>query len=151
MRLPFTPEEFMQIFRDYNTAVFPMQIIFYLLAITVLYYLVRKNQQSDKAISIILSFFWLWMGIVYHIIYFTTINKAAYIFGTGFIIQGLIFLWIGIYQKTLNFSFQKNFSGIIGLSSHCICPIDISIYRLFSWSYLSCIINIWVAMSNNYL
>ena len=115
MRLPFTPEEFMQIFRDYNTAVFPMQIIFYLLAITVLYYLVRKNQQSDKAISIILSFFWLWMGIVYHIIYFTTINKAAYIFGTGFIIQGLIFLWIGIYQKTLNFSFQKNFRGIIGL------------------------------------
>ncbi len=39
--------------------------------------------------------FWLWMGVVYHLIYFSSINPAAYGFGAAFIIQGVVFLWAG--------------------------------------------------------
>jgi hypothetical protein len=55
------------------------------------------------------------MGIVYHIVYFSTINKAAYLFGAFFIIQGILFLIFGTFQNRLSFQFKKDIYGIIGL------------------------------------
>ena len=48
------------------------------------------------------------MGIVYHIIYFSGINKAAYIFGAVFIVQGLLFLILGVYRYQLNFEANRS-------------------------------------------
>ena len=56
------------------------------------------------------------MGIVYHIIFFTTINKAAYLFGGLFIIQGILFLLFGVFQNKLSFNFKKDKYGITGIS-----------------------------------
>ena len=114
MKLPFKLDDFLQVFRNYNTAVFPIQIIFYCLAIIAVFLSFKKNQYSDRIISSALSFFWLWMGVIYHIIYFSSINKAAYFFGIVFIIQGLLFLWKGVYQKNLHFSFYPDINGIMG-------------------------------------
>lgn len=86
MDLPFTIEQFLGIFEKYNLAVWPMQIVLILIAVLTLILSLKKISYSDKTISIILSFFWLWIGIVYHLAYFTAINKAAYLFGVLFII-----------------------------------------------------------------
>ena len=115
MKLPFTIEQFIEVFKTYNTTVFPMQFIFYLLALIAIYLSVRKNTLSDKIISTILSFFWLWMGIVYHLIFFTSINKGAYIFGALFILQGALFMWKGVFQNQLSFQLLKNKKGITGV------------------------------------
>lgn len=66
-----------------------------------------------------LSFFWLWIGIVYHIIFFSKINKAAYLFGSLFILQGIIFFIYGIVSNKLIFRYNKNTlnkAGIIFIS-----------------------------------
>ena len=81
MELPFTPEQFIALFKNYNQSVYPMQIVFYLLGTTVIILSEKKTINADRIINIILSFSWLWMGIVYHLMYFTQINKAAYLFG----------------------------------------------------------------------
>jgi len=114
MSLPFTVDQFMRVFEKYNVAVWPMQIILVLIALLALFLSLKKFSYSDTIISIFLGLFWLWIGIVYHIIYFTSINEAAYFFGILYIIQGLIFIFVGGLKSKLSFKFQPNSYGIIG-------------------------------------
>lgn len=105
MRLPFTVEEFFKVFREYNHAVFPLQVVFYLLALAVIFLSVKKTGSADRMINAVLAFFWLWMGIVYHLLYFACINKAAYFFGGLFILQGLLFFYQGVLRNNLSYRF----------------------------------------------
>lgn len=116
MKTPFTSEQFFEVFKNYNETIFPLQIIFYLLSIFAVYYAIKPSSKSNKIICGILAFFWLWMGIVYHINFFTAVNKAAYFFGTLFILQGILFLYYGLFQKRLSFKFHSDKYGIIGIS-----------------------------------
>jgi hypothetical protein len=113
MKVPFTLEQFLDVFKDYNLSVCPLQIIFYLLALIAILLSLKKVRQSDKIIPAILAFFWIWMGIAYHIINFTAINKAAYVFGAAFILQGILFLYIVAKQK-ISFRFRLDIYGIAG-------------------------------------
>jgi len=118
MKLPFTAEQFLEIFKSYNESIFPIQIVFYLIAAIALFLLFSSADKS-RIISLILSFFWLWIGIVYHIIYFSKINKAAYLFGSLFILQGIIFFIYGIVSNKLILRYNKNIlnkTGIIIIS-----------------------------------
>jgi hypothetical protein len=115
MKTPFTLEQFLKVFKAYNEAVFPLQILFYLISGIAIYFALKPNPITDKTISIILAGLWLWMGLVYHVLFFTTINKAAYLFGGLFIIQGILFLIFGIYQNKYSFQFRKDTYGIVGI------------------------------------
>jgi hypothetical protein len=114
MEIPFTVEQFMEVFKNYNNSVFPVQVILYLLAAVSVFLSIKRTSWSNKAIAVILSFFWIWMGIVYHIIHFSVINKAAYIFGTAFIFQGMLFLHIGFFRQKIMFRFRSDIFGITG-------------------------------------
>ena len=116
VRLPFTTEQFMQVFGNYNLSVWPMQIILYILGVIAVILAIRPVRGSDKIITVILSFFWLWMGVVYHLIFFTEINKVAYLFGIIYIIQSFLFLLTGVYNSDLSFNLKfdsRGFTGII--------------------------------------
>jgi hypothetical protein len=115
MKLPFTADAFLNVFRQYNNAIWPLQIFFYLLALIAVFLAVKRTAWSNRAISFILSFFWLWMGVVYHLIFFTAINNAAYIFSALFIIQGLLFLFYGVFTNRLAYYIHMNAPGITGL------------------------------------
>lgn len=112
MKLPFTRERFVDVFRKYNETVFPVQFVFYVALVFLAFQLVGKKTNSSRFISYTLAFFWLWMGLVYHIVFFSVINKAAYLFGTMFILQGLLFLK---YAKTLSFQFTKDLNGLTAI------------------------------------
>lgn len=113
MKLPFTVKQFFAVFRDYNDHVWPTQIILFSLALLIIFLILAKRN-SDKIITLILSSLWLWMGIVYHLIFFTGINKAAYFFGALFIIQGLLFFVTGVVKNEISFRFKLGISGISG-------------------------------------
>jgi len=116
MQFPFSIEDFLNVFKNYNESVFPLQIILYLIAFICVYLLFRRKENSNKFIASALSFFWLWIGIVYHIIFFSTINKAAYIFGILFIVQGILFAFYGVIKDSFTFEYKKslfNYAGII--------------------------------------
>ena len=65
MDIPFTYDQFMQIFRNYNLSVWPFQIVLNLLAIAGVVLAIQKTKASDVTISSILGFFWLWIGVAY--------------------------------------------------------------------------------------
>lgn len=114
MKLPFTTEQFFDVFAQYNTSVWPMQIVLYALAVLSVIFSLKKIKLSDKGISMILSFLWIWMGLSYHIIFFSNINKAAYVFGSLFMLQGLIFFFFGIIQNRFVFQFRSSIYTITG-------------------------------------
>jgi len=114
METPFTPEQFIELFKNYNQSVYPMQIVFYLLGTTVIILSIKKITNADRIINIILSFSWLWMGIVYHLMYFTQINKAACLFGVIFILQGLLFFYQGVLNNKLSYKFHFDKFGWTG-------------------------------------
>ena len=91
-----------------------MQVIFYLLALAALFLAIRKTNYSDRTIPAILALFWLWMGAVYHITFFATINPVAYGFGALFIIQGLLFLLSGMLKRKLSFGPAADIYGWVG-------------------------------------
>jgi hypothetical protein len=114
MKLPFTIEQFLGVFKTYNESIFPLQILFYLLAGAIVFLSVKTSVWSDKVINSILAFFWVWMGIAYHILFFSTINKAAYLFGILFIIQGLLFFYYGVLKQRIRYKVKQDKPGMMG-------------------------------------
>lgn len=114
--MPFSIEEFLGIFERYNQRVWPLQVILILLAILLLILIFINKKNSNKVINSILAIFWFWMGVVYQLLFFSTINKAAYLFGILFIIQGLIFIWFGVLKPdNLNYKIRLDNIGFIGI------------------------------------
>ena len=114
MKTPFTTEQFFYIFEKYNTTVFPFQLVIVLLAILALLLIRSNHSLKNKLIGSFLGLLWLWMGLVYHIIFFTAINKLAFVFGGFFILQGLLILINTFSKDRLNFNFSpqsKNYFG----------------------------------------
>lgn len=114
MSLPFTVNEFMNVFKVYNQSIWPMQIAFYLLSFFILFFLKKNNKFSNKIVMGTLSFYWLWIGVFYHLINFTSINKMAYIFGGLFVIEGLILLYAGFIKDYISFSYNFDLYSTIG-------------------------------------
>jgi hypothetical protein len=115
MTFPFTQEQFLTIFTQYNLAVFPLQIVFIILGIIALWFIVKKSPMSDRIILLILIFFWFWMGIVYHILFFSSINPLAFAFGVLFIIEACLLIYLGIIKKQVEFSLTMDRYTLIGL------------------------------------
>jgi hypothetical protein len=80
-----------------------MQIIAYVLGGLAVVLAVRRTPFSGRVIGAILAFYWLWMGIVYNLIFFTRINRAAYGFASIFIAQGVLFLGASVWKNRINY------------------------------------------------
>ena len=115
MNLPFSTEQFLDVFSNYNESIFPLQILFFLLALVAVFLLMRPSGSSGVIISSILAFLWLWMGSVYHIIFFSVINKAAFAFGGLFIMQSILFLYFGVFRNDLSFRIGRDFNSLLGM------------------------------------
>lgn len=115
MKLPFTIDGFLNVFKYYNESVWPIQVIFFILALISVILIAKRNSNSSRIATGTLALFWIWMGLVYHILFFSPINKAAYLFGVVFLIQGLIFLYFGVIKQRIQFEFNLNLSGIAAL------------------------------------
>jgi hypothetical protein len=113
-RIPFTTEQFFQVFKKYNLAIYPFQFALILVAVVTVFLAASRKPFANKLIAYLLSFLWLWTGIVYHLIFFTAISPPAYLFGTLFIIQGLLFLYEGVVKNQLSFRSSQKFDGILG-------------------------------------
>jgi hypothetical protein len=116
MKIPFTTEQFFEIIEKYNKAIFPMQLIILLLGIITVIVLHSKTKSKNKIIGGFLGALWIWIGVVYHLVFFTEINKAAYVFGGIFILQGLLLLYETFFRRKLEFEFRGKIIDYIAYS-----------------------------------
>ena len=114
--LPFTSEVFFSNFAAYNAAIWPAQIVAYALGAYIILLTFRPYSGSGRFIATSLAIAWVWMGVVYHWLYFAPINFTAWPFGLLFVIQGLLLAWTGTLRGRLEFRFRPNLYGWAGLS-----------------------------------
>lgn len=112
--MPFTTEQFFIVFREYNLFVYPSQIIILLLGLVSIFIVRLKIISSVKMLGVFLAVLWIWIGYVYHIIFFSTINSAAIVFGIFFIIQGILFLFAFLFGKKIEFKTENTFQMFTG-------------------------------------
>lgn len=114
MNLPFTVNEFMQVFAAYNAAIGPAPILLALGALAALVLTVTTLPWRHRATSLLLGLLWAWTGIVYHIGFFAALNPPAYGFGALFIAGAAVFVWTGTVRNGMRFEPATGARGVIG-------------------------------------
>jgi hypothetical protein len=114
MGMPFTTQEFFQLFGAYNTAIWPAQIALVALAVMiVLLAFIGRGNERTPALS--LAALWMWTGVVYHIVFFRRINPVAAGFGVLFVIQATLLTVAGA-RRALTFHFDRTAKSWLGLA-----------------------------------
>ena len=101
--IPFTVDQFLNVFEQYNVAIWPAQVFLYTIGMFVISLVLSRKSDFSRIVSLILSLFWIWMGIVYHLWFFSAINKAAIGFAAFFVLQGILFFIAGVLKQQLTF------------------------------------------------
>ena len=104
MLLPFTHDQFLAVFAAYNLAVWPAQLVAYLLGLGMVLALLRPTRWTHRIVGAGLALMWIWTGVAYHALFFAPINKAAHAFAALFVVQGLLFAHAALLRSDLRFS-----------------------------------------------
>jgi hypothetical protein len=130
MQLPFTREQFFAVFEGYNHAVWPAQFALLLLGFITVAILFRPRAQSGAIASTILAALWAWLGIVYHLLFFSRINPAAYIFAITCLAGASIFLWVGVIRRRVRIGKPRGWRLVVGI---LLLAYSLLIYPAISW------------------
>ena len=102
MRLPFTQQEFLDVFGAYNSTAWPVVIALWVVTFAFGVRFVR-GQARSVTLSALAAVHWAWSGLVYHALFFTDINPAAWWFAGAFLLEACAFVWFGMVRGTLVF------------------------------------------------
>lgn len=114
--LPFTAAQFFDVFRRYNEGVWPAQILLLALAVAAVALAAFPGRWSGVGISTILSLLWAWLGVLYHLAFFESINPLAYVFAAVSVAGGAAFAWHGIVKRRLEFRFSRGKRTLAGVA-----------------------------------
>lgn len=78
--------------------------------------LVRRDPRATRFIGVLLAIHWAWSGIAYHLAFFRTINPAATLFGTVFVLQAGLFLWWTMRAPPSAFQLKADLWSHLGVS-----------------------------------
>jgi hypothetical protein len=94
------------LFERYNTAIWPLQLVAYLLGLIAVALIFARARWADRAISAILAACWLWVGIVFLGVFGRELAPTvAVVEGAIVASQGALFLATGVARPGLTFRF----------------------------------------------
>jgi len=114
MSVPFTFDEFLEMLERFNTGWWPVHLIMYALAVAAIYLAIRKTRWSARVVTGILVFFWIWVGAVFNLFYFSRLYSMAYLFVVLFILEGIILASAGLFGDRLTFRAKADLFGLVG-------------------------------------
>lgn len=95
MNLPFSAEQFFQVFSEYNQTIGVAPMLLMVPALVSVLALRRPNPDTLRIVASSLAALWIWSGVVYHALFFARINPVALAFGGLFVVQGWWFYRFG--------------------------------------------------------
>jgi len=116
MNLPFTQEQFFEIFPAYNVAVWPAQFVLNVLAIAMVVLVLRAPERAERLVSYGLALLWCWLALAYHLAFFWSINPAAPFFAGVSLAAAGAFAWFGGVRGALQFQQGMSARSAVGLS-----------------------------------
>ncbi|HEU4927443.1 MAG TPA: DUF6064 family protein [Vicinamibacterales bacterium] len=104
MDLPFTREQFFDLFLAYNEALWPALVALWVASAGLGVLLLLGRPGLSRWISALLAWHWAWSALAYHAAFFTRINPAAWLFAALFLFQAFLFLWVGVVRGRVSFA-----------------------------------------------
>jgi hypothetical protein len=114
MQLPFTVEQFYSVFVQYNDAIWPMQIVLYLVGFGTLFLLLRARPADSHIISGVLALLWVWAAATYYFMFFTAISRSGWVIGSVLLAGGIWIGWIGAVKNQIRFHARGGLRGLVG-------------------------------------
>ena len=114
--LPFTRDQFLSVFVGYNHAIWPVEVLAYLIGALAVGALFRPGRISSSIAAGAIALMWIWTGVAYHWLFFATINKAAFLFGALFVVQGVYVGWAGVLRDRLRFQVENGLVAWVGIA-----------------------------------
>jgi hypothetical protein len=111
--LPFSREQFIAVFADYNVMLGPVSSTAPLMGLALVVLLAQPSPRHDRIIGSGLAALWIWTGVVYHGLFFARINTAAWAFGALFVLQGALLLHATI-ERRLRFAAPQGVASVAG-------------------------------------
>lgn len=93
MTLPFTLEQFLEVFSAYNRLVWPGALLLWVASVVAFILILRRHVRAPRFLGWLLVAHWIWSGAAYHLAFFRDINPAALYFGILFMVQAGLFAW----------------------------------------------------------
>jgi hypothetical protein len=90
MRLPFSLDQFLGVFRAYHDAIGLTPFLLVGLGVALIGLAHSQVPWRDRAITAGLGALWAWAGVVYHGLFFSSVNPAASFFGVLFVTEGVV-------------------------------------------------------------
>lgn len=115
--MPFTVEQFFEVFRSYNETLWPAQLLLYAPAAAALIGTWKPHRGSHRLVAAALAVLWLWTGVVYHFGFFRTINPAASLFAAISVAGAGMFAWHGVVFGRLRFAWQPGARGWVAAAT----------------------------------
>ena len=126
---PFTTDVYLSLFEAYNGAIWPAQLVAYGLGILALLLTLRPVPAGGRMAFAVLSAFWLWNAVAYHLLHFFQINFAALGFAALFALQGILLAGHAVAGRRV-FRFR---GGLFGWSGLVSCLFALAAYPLLGW------------------
>jgi hypothetical protein len=103
MTLPFTPDEFFDVFAAYNQRLWPFVLALWLLTACVVV-LTTARPVRPWFIPGLLALHWAWSGLAYHAAFFSRINPVAWLFTGLFVVEAALLFWYGVVHRGFQLS-----------------------------------------------
>lgn len=113
MALPFTAEQFYDVFVRYNDAIWPMQFILYAVAWLTLFLICRGGRANSRVVSFSLAILWIWTAATYHLV-FTSISPSGWAFAALSLAGGVWIAWVGGIRNRIAFGIGSNPRTVAG-------------------------------------
>jgi Family of unknown function (DUF6064) len=130
--MPFTREQFFDVFAAWNGFVWPVQIVAYILGLAALILVFRSSRGSTVAVLMILAIMWVTNGAGYHWSFFSEINPAAWIFGAAFVLEAIFFVAAIFAAPHFRISATRDASTVLGLA---LALYALLLYPLLGWVF----------------
>ena len=113
MTLPFTPDEFFDVFAAYNEQVWPFALMLWVLTAYVVVMRTRARPVRPWFIPALLAFHWAWSGLAYHAAFFSKVNPAAWMFAGLFVLEAGLLVWYGVVHHRFQLSRGPFFQQVL--------------------------------------
>jgi hypothetical protein len=114
--IPFTAEVLFSLYGRYNTVIGVMPVVGYALCIMALLMVFRPFAGSDRVISATFAAMFIWVGAVFHFGHMAPLNWGAWVFGAFFIVEGVLFAWLGGVRERLIYRPRPGLAGAAGFA-----------------------------------
>lgn len=113
LELPFTREQFFDVFAAYNAAIWPAPVVATVLglAVVIVPWVANPPQWLNKFAVGCLALMWAWTGVAYHGLFFVVVNPVALGFGALFVLQAALLAGLA---TTLRFGGAPRADSAIG-------------------------------------